>query len=279
MRATFGIWDTPVTHLQSFLNPFSILNPTIQVESYIITDSFDGAKFQRQDGWSWEPHPVTVMRPIVHDRHLGRDMDRFDAINFDLGFFVSKICANHGLLFIMHLNGLISVWNISREKQLVHWPCHVMENYRTDIGHNIFDTMGDNQPMKWAFDDECQMILGRNTSADIFNADVPDIAVWKYDLDQDGDFSIAMISQLEIEAYVNTFALDIDANLAVVGYCREDQDQESYYEVRLWDLNQNQNQNSQIIDREAVFVRCLKLDSKAEMILVARRYGPLLEVS
>ena len=63
-----------------------------------ITDSADGANFQRQDGFTLEPDPDDVMKPTVDAPHLGLDLDLNDVEEFDSGFFVSKIQSSDGHL-------------------------------------------------------------------------------------------------------------------------------------------------------------------------------------
>ena len=243
------------------------------MEIYSILDSADGANFQRQDGFSWEPDPEDVIRPLLDAPHLGLDYDPDSDLDDDLdfGLFVSRIQSFNHLLFVMHINGIISVWNW-RKKEIIH----IMKDYRIAIAEefDIYDTMDDAAPMEWGMDcKHCNVIFGRNTTAGIDG--VRDVAVWKFNGGKE-PFSFSLVSEIQIEGYCDTLSLDIDADLAAVAHSRRSNQQQPFiYEIRLWDFNRNLI--LQIIEcRSYVFL--LSLDTKAETLLVVRLKSPLLEV-
>ena len=140
--------DTPLTCVPSSVAPPSILCQPFsipKVEIYTISDSADGANFQRQDGFSWEPDPDNVIIPTINAHHLGLDLDLNQQNDLDTGFFVSSIRSSDGhLLFIMHVNGVISVWNW-RKKEIVY----VLKYYRTAQSDYFFDPL---MSRKWGMD-------------------------------------------------------------------------------------------------------------------------------
>ena len=221
------------------------------MEIFSIEETYWGAGFKRQIGLSWESDPATILRPTDVYAHPNAAGDDFDTLN------VYHIACQEDLLFVVHFNGLTSVWNW-KTKLIVH-------KYTYYHGTFLFDVHGRKHM-------QCKhgvFIMGTNGN---IGGDQAPVVAWKFDSNNGNKPFSTRICEIRIDGLEHVECLDINAHVAAVAF----RTPEDISKIVIWDMSDNRV--LQIIDN-CPSLRTISLNSNSLVVVKSLSGPPLLEVS